>query len=329
MMQQLYDIYHHEIPLFLKEFADVPQMRRIREVGMNCGCEYTQFERFRDLQPYSRYQHSLSCALIVWHFTEDVRQSVAALFHDISTPVFAHVVDFLNGDYLKQESTEQLTGKMIRESREIGGLLRKYGLKAEDVSDYHRYPICDNDSPKLSADRLEYTLGNIVNFSIKPKDKVREYYDDLIITADEEGNPELAFRDFDIGEEFALDSLKCSHIYVSDEDRYSMQILAEILKLSIDYGIITYDQLYEDEPFIIEKLHSTKVTTALWNKFRAMNRMYVPTQEDLNARIIDAKKRYIDPLVAGKGRMSELSSLYRREKNRFMMLDFSIPIAGK
>ncbi len=328
-MQQLYGIYHHEIPRFLKEFADVPEMRRIREVGMNCGCEYTQFERFKGLQPYSRCQHSLSCALITWHFTQDIRQSVASLFHDISTPVFAHVVDFLNGDYLKQESTEEKTAQMIRESREIGVLLRKYGLKPDDVSDYHRFPICDNDSPKLSADRLEYTLGNIVNFSLKTEDKVREYYDDLRITENEEGTPELAFSDFDIAEEFALDSLKCSNIYVSDEDRYSMQILAEILRLAIDYGIISYDQLYTDEPSVIEKLHGAKITTALWNKFCAMKEMYDPQPDDLNARIINAKKRYIDPLVIGKGRMSELSPLYKREKNRFMMLDFSAPIAGK
>ncbi|MBR0138008.1 MAG: hypothetical protein IJM15_06320 [Erysipelotrichaceae bacterium] len=329
MMQELYDIYHHEIPEFLIEFASVPEMQRIKEVGMNCGCEYTQFERFRNLETYSRYQHSLSCALIAWHFTKDVKQSVAALFHDISTPVFAHVVDFLNGDYLKQESTEKRTKQIISESRQIRELLSKYNLKVSDVSDYHLYPICDNDSPRLSADRLEYTLGNIVNFKIKPKEKVAEYYANLIITENEEGKEELAFSDYDTVEEFALDSIKCSRIYVSDEDRYSMQILAEILKLAIDYRVMDYEMLYTTEPQVIEKLHSTKVTTALWNKFCAMNKMYQPEHGDLNARIIDAKKRYIDPLVAGKGRLSELSSLYGREKNKFLMLDFSLPVAGK
>ena len=38
-----------------------------------------------------------------------IHATVAALLHDIATPVFAHVIDFLNNDYEKQESTEAET----------------------------------------------------------------------------------------------------------------------------------------------------------------------------------------------------------------------------
>ena len=33
-------------------------------------------------------------------------------------------------------------------------------IKIEEVEDYHLYPIADNDTPKLSSDRLEYSLSN-------------------------------------------------------------------------------------------------------------------------------------------------------------------------
>ena len=82
------------------------------------------------------------------------------LFHDIATPVFKHCIDFMNGDYEKQESTEELTVKIIRESKEIMNLLDRDKIKIEEVSDYHIYPIADNNTPQLSADRLEYTLSN-------------------------------------------------------------------------------------------------------------------------------------------------------------------------
>lgn len=39
-------------------------------------------------------------------------------------------------------------------------LLNRDNIKLEEVIDYHIYPIADNDSPKLSADRLEYTLSD-------------------------------------------------------------------------------------------------------------------------------------------------------------------------
>ena len=44
----------------------------------------------------------------------------------------------------------------------------------EDVADYHRYPIADNDSPRLAADRLEYTLGNLFNYGFCSPEQLRE-----------------------------------------------------------------------------------------------------------------------------------------------------------
>ena len=65
---------------------------------------------------YSSLDHSIAVALIVWRFTHDKKQTFAGLFHDISTPAFKHCVDFMNGDYLKQESTEGLTTDFIKKS---------------------------------------------------------------------------------------------------------------------------------------------------------------------------------------------------------------------
>ena len=163
-MDQLWSLYHSEIPEFLREFAATPPMQRLKQVGMNCGCEYTRFPRFAEIGPYSRYDHSLGVALIVWHFTGSVEQTLAGLFHDVTTPVFAHVVDFLNGDHLRQESTEAGVAECLAAWPEVTALLEKYRVTPEDISDYHRYPIADNDSPALSADRLEYSLGNLLNY---------------------------------------------------------------------------------------------------------------------------------------------------------------------
>ena len=124
---------------------------------MNCGCEYTDFPLYRHTKPYSRFDHSVGVALITWHFTQSPRQTVAGLLHDIATPVFAHVVDFLNGDHLNQESTEAGTEDLLRRCSALLALLERDGVAVEDAADYHRFPLADNPSPRLSADRLEYT----------------------------------------------------------------------------------------------------------------------------------------------------------------------------
>ena len=124
-----YHIYHNEIPVFLRECIETPIIQRIRSIRMNCGCEYTAFPQFADIDSYSRYDHSVGVALIVWHFTYDRKQAIAGLLHDVASPVFAHVVDFMHGDYLTQESTEDGTEMLIADSTELQAVLRKYELK--------------------------------------------------------------------------------------------------------------------------------------------------------------------------------------------------------
>ena len=50
-------IYHNEIPDFLRECIETPIIQRIRSIGMNCGCEYTAFPQFADIDSYSRYDY--------------------------------------------------------------------------------------------------------------------------------------------------------------------------------------------------------------------------------------------------------------------------------
>lgn len=57
-----------------------------------------------------------------------------------------HCIDFMNGDFECQESTEERTIKIIRDSKEIVALLNRDGIEIEEISDYHIYPIADNDT---------------------------------------------------------------------------------------------------------------------------------------------------------------------------------------
>lgn len=315
-----YLLYHHEIPAFLRECARTPAVLRLRDVGMNCGCEYTSFPRFRGLEPYSRFDHSLGAALIIWHFTADPAQAVAGLLHDIATPVFAHVVDFMRGDYLKQEATEAGTADMIAASAELQAVLKKYGLCSGAVSDYHRYPIADNDSPGLSADRLEYTMGNSINYGFCTGKRAEGWYRDLIVGKNEKGQPELTFQTAEAAEDFALTALRCSEVYVSDEDRYSMQMLAELLQDAAVRGVIAESDLYTTEPRVISKLLSDDALAARWANYRACREIHRSEQPrgEGNWRKISAKKRYIDPLVLHRGRMSAVSPTFSAKLSAFL-----------
>ena len=301
-------------------FLETPEMERLKDIGMNCGCEYTSFPRFSHLLPYSRHDHSMGAALIVWHFTKDRKQSIAALLHDIASPVFAHVVDFLKGDHMKQEATEEGTREIIEKSTQLQSLLKKERLTTEDVCDYHLYPIADNDSPKLSADRLEYTFGNMINFGFLKEDDLKKMYDDLIIGINEENEEELMFQNIEVAELFGYQALNCSKIYVADEDRYSMEVLADLLGYALQEKIIEEKDLHSTETEVIEKLRNNERTAAFWNEFCSLKKMYRFEERDEEGirKKIFAKKRCIDPYVKDRGRLSEMLPDFRKRLDDFI-----------
>ena len=320
--------YHSDAPAWLDEFCAVPEMQRLRGVGMNCGCEYTAFPRFLGLPRYSRFRHSVGVCLITWHFTGEIEQALAALFHDISTPSFAHTVDFLHGDYLRQEYTEGRTAAMITQSPEIMALLGKYGVAPDAVTDYHLYPIADNDSPRLSADRLEYTLGNACRVFHAPEAEIRAICDDLFVGQNEAGEDELCFAQLDAANAFTRLALRQSQWFVSDDDRFSMQYLADLLHAALDTGALTMDDLYSDEESVIAHLLAVPALAARWQDYRCIvGTVSTPDRpKNVYAVRIAAKKRSIDPLVRtqdGPRRFSSLSPDYAARLAAFRADDFA------
>lgn len=326
-----YLTYHPEIPDFLRIAADTPPMRRLKAVGMNCGCEYTSFPRFDRCTKYSRYDHSVGVGLIVWHFTASPAQTLAGLFHDISTPAFSHVVDFLRGDHLTQEATEDGTTEIIDGSPEIQCVLRSLGLTTADVCDYHRYPIADNAAPRLSADRLEYSLGNLLQFGFADAQTVKAIYDDLTVGENEDGVPELTFRSGETALRFARGALRCSKVYVSDEDRYAMQMLAELLGAAVRKGVLTQRDLFRTEPEVLSRLRADAEFAKKWETYCSYREIFAADRPgtDGDWRVIPAKKRRIDPLILGRGRASACYPAFGEELLKFLQMPQDYWVCGK
>ena len=327
----LIDIYSNDFPVFIKELINTHEFKRLSNVGMNCGCEYTSFPIFSKGKDYTRYEHSIGVALIIWHFTKDIKQSIAGLLHDISSPVFAHVIDFLNGDHETQESTEEKTEEIIANSMEIQEILKKYNLNTKDVYDYHMYPIADNDSPLLSADRLEYTLGNAFYYGFKSMEEIKKMYEDLVVSINEFGQSEISFSTLDKAIEFTSVSIENSKVYSSNIDRFSMQYLAYLLKFAVNKRVICMKDLYTVEDEVVDKLKKDEELKSMWKDFTKLSQIFTSKEKPEYGYWVNipAKKRYINPQVVSQGRVSSLSKNLSREIDDFLNVDFNIWLSGK
>ena len=315
------------LPDWLAPFCETAPMQRLQKVGMHCGCEYTACPIYAGKAPYTRYLHSLGAAAIVWHFTENAAQSLSALFHDIATPAFAHVVDFLNEDHLKQESTEAPTHEILTGDAQIQALLRPLGLRTQDVDDYHRYPIADNDSPRLSSDRLEYTLGNAYRVFGAPPGEISAVYGNLFAALAEDGLPELSFRDLEAAQAFSRWSLRQSQWFVSDDDRFFMQALADLLRFAIRTGAIAKDELLRTEPDVLAALTADPACARYWAQYRRITgtRAGKTPPDNTYAVRVRAKKRHINPLVrtqSGMKRQTALDEGFAAQLRAFLQDDF-------
>lgn len=253
-----FNVLEPNFPEWLNDYIETKELLKQRYISVTCGKIYSNLFEINFF--FSSLDHSVAVALIVWHFTHDKKQTLSGLFHDIATPVFKHCVDFLNGDYMTQESTEDLTSKIIGSSKEIMDLLKRDNIKLEEVDDYHIYPVADNDTPKLSADRLEYSLSNaLLTNKLLNIDEIKKIYNDVILDKDEEGTLELSFKSKETALEFVKITSKLSIIYRDDKTRYSMQLLADIIKKLNEDRLITKEDLYNmKESEVIEIIENSK-----------------------------------------------------------------------
>ena len=316
-----FNVLEPNFPEWLNDYIETKELLKQRYISMTCGTIYSDL--FESEFFFSSLDHSVAVALIVWHFTHDKKQTLSGLFHDIATPVFKHCVDFLNGDYMTQESTEDLTSKIISSSKEIMDLLKRDNIKLEEVDDYHIYPVADNDTPKLSADRLEYSLSNaLLTYKLSNIDEIKKIYNDVVLGKDEDDTLELSFKSKDIALEFVKITSKLSIIYREDRTRYSMQLIADIIKKLNEDRLITKEDLYnKKESEVIEIIENSKYKE-IFNIWKNAKNVKVSKEKPKNVYFVHhgAKIRYIDPLV-NKRRISIISEEAKKEIDKNLSYD--------
>ena len=311
--KQYFSILSPEFPSWLHDYIETPEMQRLSGISMLCGTDYSKLFNYKSSN--NTLDHSIGVALIVWNFTKDKKQTLAGLFHDIATPVFKHCIDFMNGDTEHQESTEEMTEEIIRNSKTIMELLNKDDIKVEEVCDYHIYPIADNDSPRLSADRFEYTFSNAMYlYGVWNLQDIKRYYSDISILKNEDNVEELGFNTLQICKDYFKDILPIFANYDSDKNRTVMQFIADTIKSLHVKGLITIKDLYtKSEQEIIDYILSCEDQYIIdsFKKFLNTTQLYAgETPNNSHYCIsIKAKRRYIVPLVKFKNQHIRINNV--------------------
>lgn len=327
-----FNVLEPVFPKWLLDYINTKELLKQQYISITCGTIYSDL--FDSEFIFSSLDHSIAVALIIWHFTHDKKQALAGLFHDIATPAFKHCIDFMNNDHENQESTEDLTTEIISKSKEIMNLLKRDNINISEVNNYQIYPIADNETPKLSSDRFEYTLSNaLFTYKLCDIQLIKRIYEDVHVVKNEENINELAFKNEDYGLEFMNLVGKLSIIYIEDKTRFSMQFIADILKKLSYKSVINVADLYKlKESEIIEIIKKSKYKTC-FNKWLSAKKVNVSVDKPSNVYYVKTKTkiRYIDPLIQNQrislinsGANKIISNVKKYKFDNYVYLDFNL-----
>lgn len=292
-----YQEYLGNKPEFLKKYLTLDILLRLKDISLLCGMDYASKYAY-DFEMYiSRFDHSVNVAMITWNLTHDKKATLAALFHDVASPVFSHVIDFMNGDFINQESTEEKTEEILRSSKELKNMLDIDNIDIEDILDFKKYSVVDLDRPRMCADRLDniIAVGMAWAKKITVKDALM-IMDSVTTSIAEDGLEEISFNNREVAEYLKLVNDSINQLTHTKEDNYMMLLVADIIRKCIDLKLVTYDELFkmgEHQIMEIIEKSSDEEINKLWYLFKNIKEF-----PDINPPEI--RNKNLNPLVLGK-----------------------------
>ena len=288
-----------DIPNSFWKYTYDPLLLNLKNRSYFCGMDYASKDIYNFLEYVNRYNHSLTTAKLAWFVKKDFTAMIAALYHDIATPCFSHVIDYMNKDYENQSSTEEKTREFLENDKYLLNLLKKDGIDLENIINFKRHSIVDLERPFLCADRLDgIFLTSLFWTRTMNIADIKEILANTTVYKNENNIDEIGFTSEKICQ-FLLESNDLIDLYChSNEDNYMMELLANITRYAIQKNIITYNDLYIlSEKDLIEKFINSKdkIIVNLWLKFTTIK------QKDIvKFDLPNVKRRIINPLVKGK-----------------------------
>ncbi|NIR30385.1 MAG: HD domain-containing protein, partial [Gammaproteobacteria bacterium] len=139
----------------LLELMESDAMRRLRGISQH------GVTALLGITPsFSRFDHSVGAMLLVRDLGAPVEEQAAALLHDISHTAFSHVIDFVFDDHSGQSYHEKKKEELVAAS-DVPEILGRHGMDWRGLMDEARFPLLEQSSPDLCADRLDYFFRDL------------------------------------------------------------------------------------------------------------------------------------------------------------------------
>ncbi len=254
--------------------------------------------------PISRYEHSVGAMLLVRRLGGSLAEQMAALLHDASHTAFSHVIDYVVDGHDHQSYHDEMKEHYLGQT-EVPALLAEYGYAWQDFLDESAFPLLEQPSPRLCADRLDYFLRDAQALGLAKTVQIQFVLDSLVV-----GHGRIAVNNLDAARWLAYTFIQADDASWANFREVGLyEVTALAIRRALALGVIhEADFWLTDAPFW-DKLHDGRdAELQEWLALITPDTQFEWDEANPTFRV-STKLRAIDPDVLLNGQMVPLSTL--------------------
>lgn len=244
----------------------------------------------------SRFDHSLGVCHLIKTLGGSEKEQIAGLLHDVSHTAFSHVVDYVLENVHEDFHEKNKLRFLLNEDLSI--ILHSLGLNPKEFLDDDKFYILEAELPILCADRIDYTLRDLVVWGKISQQEAQEFINSLRVV-----DRKIAVESIYWGQWFQNNYEYLNHHYFRDSKNvFANSEFAKLLKKALSMDLFQIEDFFADDNFVINKINKN----AILRKDLEQIRIKLETENNTNSSI-SFKERIVDPLILNNGEVLPLS----------------------
>lgn len=278
----------------LTELLQSPTMLRLRGINqLGIPPKYNPTTVF-----FSRYDHSVGVMVLLRNLGAALNEQVAGLLHDSSHTAFSHMIDWVLQAQERQDYQDKTLADFLAKS-EVPAILSRHGLQPEEVTDHHRFPLLEQEAPKLCADRVDYALRELVVRNDPPARLVPEMVAGLTVS-----DGQIIFNDLHPARCFGWNYNNLQQKSWGNREHCIRNFLfSRVLREAMAKGALTLDDFWQDDAYVLQKIQTEL-------EFLRRPLSQIPEAGNIKEGDLRVKQRFVDPAFKWGSGIKTLSEVW-------------------
>ncbi|MCL4869871.1 MAG: HD domain-containing protein [Anaerolineae bacterium] len=255
--------------------------------------------------PITRFEHSVGAMLLVRRLGVGIEEQIAALLHDVSHTAFSHVIDYVFDGHDEQSYHDREKERYLAQT-DVPQILTGFGYDWRLFLEEEDFPLLEQPSPRLCADRVDYFLRDAHDLGLASMAELTWALSHLRV-----GNGRMVMDDVAAATWMAYTFIKADDASWSNFREVGVyEVTAQAIRRGLAVGAIGQADIWGTDAAAWQKLHQhPDEELQRWLRLVSTETQFVWDAAAPHFTL-STKIRTIDPDVVGEdGRLRPLSTL--------------------